>query len=123
MNNYEQEIRYRLLKILSRESKMTQRQMAKEMGVSLGKVNYCLSELSKIGVIKVNRFKSAKNKIPYAYVLTPKGLEERARVTVSFMKRKIAEFEEIERQIRELALEVKDENLEDLPEIETLNLG
>ena len=84
MNNVEQEIRYRLLKILSRESNLSQREMAKKMGISLGKVNYCLSELAKKGLIKVHRFKSAKNKIPYTYILTPRGLEEKAGLTARF---------------------------------------
>ena len=74
-NRYEQEIRYRLLKILSRESNITQRDMAKRMGISLGKVNYCLSELAKKGIIKINRFKSARNKVPYTYIITPRGIE------------------------------------------------
>ena len=88
--------------------------MAKKMGISLGKVNYCLSELAKKGLIKVTRFKSAKNKIPYAYVLTPHGLEEKAKLTVSLLRRKISEYEEIRRQINELALEVDEEKLKDI---------
>ena len=115
MNATEQEIRYRLLKILSQESKLTQREMAKKMGISLGKVNYCLSELAKKGLIKINRFKSAKNKIPYTYVLTPHGIEEKARLTVSFLRRKTREYEEIKRQIRELSAEIEEETLEDIP--------
>jgi EPS-associated MarR family transcriptional regulator len=117
MNNpYEQEIRYRLLKILSQETNLTQREMAKKMGISLGKVNYFLSELAKKGLMKVTRFKSAKNKIPYTYILTPHGLEEKARLTVSFLKRKILEYEEIKRQIRELSREVDKEKLKEIPE-------
>ena len=65
-------------RILSQESNLTQRDMARRAGISLGKVNYCLSELAKKGLIKVIRFKSAKNKIPYTYMLTPGGLEEKA---------------------------------------------
>jgi EPS-associated MarR family transcriptional regulator len=111
-NRYEQEIRYRLLKVLSQESNLSQRDMAKRMGISLGKVNYCLSELAKKGLIKVNRFKSAKNKIPYTYMLTPSGLEEKAKLTVTFLKRKLSEYEEIKRQIRELAGEVGEDRVE-----------
>jgi EPS-associated MarR family transcriptional regulator len=109
MNNpFEQEIRYRLLKILSQQSSLTQRDMAKQMGISLGKVNYCLSELAKRGLIKVHRFKSAKNKIPFTYMLTPHGLEEKARLTANFLRRKMAEYEEIRRQIAELSREVQE---------------
>jgi len=123
MNNYEQEIRYRLLKLLSRNPKVSQREMAREMGISLGKVNYCLSELARKGLIKVNRFKSARNKIPYAYVLTPKGLEEKAKITINFLRRKISEYEAIERQIRELAREVGPDALERLGKTEAVNPG
>ena len=109
MNNpFEHEIRYRLLKILSQQSSLTQRDMAKQMGISLGKVNYCLSELAKRGLIKVHRFKSAKNKIPFTYMLTPHGLEEKARLTANFLRRKMAEYEEIRRQIAELSREVQE---------------
>lgn len=117
-NRYEQEIRYRLLKILIQESNLTQRDMARKMGISLGKVNCALSELAKKGMIKVIRFKSAKNKIPYTYVLTPRGLEEKSRLAVNFLKRKISEYEEIKRQISELAREVEEEELIDIPEYE-----
>lgn len=111
-NRYEQEIRYRLLKVLSQDSNLSQRDMAKRMGISLGKVNYCISELAKKGLIKVNRFKSAKNKIPYTYMLTPSGLEEKGKLTVTFLKRKLSEYEEIKRQIKELAGEVGEDRVE-----------
>jgi len=111
-NRYEQEIRFRLLKVLSQNSNISQRDMAKRMGISLGKVNYCLSELAKKGLIKVNRFKSAKNKIPYSYILTPRGLEEKTKLTAAFLKRKLSEYEEIKRQIKELASEVGEERVE-----------
>ena len=120
MNNpHEQEIRYRLLKILTQESNLTQRDMAKEMGISLGKVNYCLSELAKRGLIEVVRFKSAKNKIPYTYILTPGGLEEKARLTANFLRRKVAEYEEIQRQIMELSREVQEDKQNGISHVET----
>ena len=112
MNNpYEQEIRYNLIKILSQETNLTQRDMARKMGISLGKVNYCISELAKKGFIKIDRFKVSKNKMRYLYILTPKGVEERARLTLSFLKRKISEYDEIKRQIRELEKEVEENGL------------
>jgi len=114
MNNpYEQEIHYRLLKILSKNSNFTQREMAKKMGISLGKVNYCLSELAKKGFIKINRFKYSRNKIRYIYILTPRGLEEKAGLTISFLKRKILDYEEISSQIKDLAREVEEQRLVD----------
>lgn len=109
---YEQEIRYRLLRVLSQDTNLSQRDMAKCIGISLGKINFCLSELAENGMIKVNRFKSAKKKIPYTYMLTPFGLEEKAKLTLTFLKRKLAEYEEIKHQIRELAREVGEEKFE-----------
>ncbi len=100
------EIPYRLLKILESDPNLTQRQMAGEMGLSLGKFNYCLKELIKKGFVKVERFTSSENKAAYMYILTPNGIEEKSRITVSFLKRKMKEFEEIKQQIEELKQEV-----------------
>ena len=111
-HNYEQEIRYRLLKVLSQDPNLGQRDMAKRMGISLGKVNYCVSELASKGWIKITRFKSAKKKIPYTYMLTPKGLEEKGRLTLRFLKRKLSEYKEIKKQIRELHYEVEEDGLD-----------
>jgi len=112
MNNaLDQEIRYCLLKILSENHHLTQREMAEKMGISLGKLNYCVSQLTKKGFIKVNRFKSSTAKKKYIYVLTPHGLEEKAKVTLRFLKRKVSEYEEIQRQIRELVHELGDDQV------------
>ncbi len=116
----DEEIRYRLLKILNEADKISQRDMARQAGVSLGKVNYCLGELATQGFIKVHRFKSAKNKVPYIYALTPKGLGEQARLTLRFLKKKVGEYEEIKSQIRQLASEVPQERLQELVPPEAL---
>ena len=108
---FEQEIHYRLLTLLADEPQLRQLDMAERMGISVGKVNYCLSELAKKGLIKVKRFKSARNKMPYTYKLTPKGIEEKGRMTVRFLKRKLAEYEEIKRQIEDLTEEVNKNGL------------
>jgi len=113
MHNHEQEIHYRLLKMLSKKPNVTQRDMAKRMGISLGKMNYCVTELAAKGWIKIIRLKSARNKTPYTYLLTPKGLEEKARMTLSFLKRKLSEYEEIKKQIRELHYDVEEKVLDD----------
>jgi len=110
--NYHQEIRYRLLKILSQNPDFTQREMAREMGISLGKVNFCLAELAKKGFIRVNRFKDSENKLQYLYRLTPSGIEAKAILTVNFLRQKIVEYNEIKKQIRDLAREA---NVRDLP--------
>ena len=101
----DREIRYRLLKLLSDNPKMTQRDLSAEMGISLGKINFCLSELTRKGLIKINRFKGAKKKTNYLYKLTPYGLEEKARITLSFLRQKQNEYEAIKRQIEELEKE------------------
>lgn len=102
----QQEINYKLLKLLEDRPNLTQRQMAKEMGISLGKFNYCLKELVKEGFVKVDRFTSSDNKAAYMYLLTPRGIEEKARVTHKFLKRKLIEFDDIKKQIEELRQEM-----------------
>jgi EPS-associated MarR family transcriptional regulator len=119
-NDYEQEIRYHLLKILAREPKLGQREMAKRMGISLGKVNFCVSELSAKGWIKITRLKNARKKIPYIYMLTPKGLEEKGKLTVRFLKRKVSEYEEIKRQIKDIAKEAENDETINLSNTDTL---
>ena len=115
MNNKdENEIRYRIFKILSRNSNLTQRQMAREINLSLGKLNYCLTELVKKGFIKVKRFTSSRNKVVYMYILTPRGIDEKARTTVKFLLRKKKEYEQIQQQIEEIILEMEGSDLEKL---------
>ena len=106
--NDDHEIRYRLFKLLGDDPNLTQRQMAENMGISLGKFNYCLNELVKKGFVKINRFKSSQNKAAYMYILTPRGLEEKTKITVRFLKRKIQEFEKIKQQIKEISREIDD---------------
>ena len=115
---YEQEIRYRLLNLLTDEPQLRQVDMARKMGISVGKINFCIAELAKKGLIKVKRFKSAKNKVPYTYILTLRGIEEKGRITVRFLKRKLAEYEEIKRQISLLTKEVEENGLQGLVEKE-----
>ena len=100
------EIKYRLIKILESNPKLTQRQMAEEMGVSLGKFNYCLKELVKSGLVKVERFKTSSNKVAYLYLLTPKGINEKARITTRFLERKLDEYERIKQEISVLREEI-----------------
>ena len=103
------EINYKLLKLLDSNPNLTQRQMAEEMGLSLGKFNYCLKELVKKGIVKIERFKSSDNKAGYMYLLTPRGIDEKARVTTSFLQRKLQEFEDIKSQIIELNEELNEQ--------------
>ena len=113
-SDFEKEVRYRLLKVLSQDPNLSQRDMATRMGISLGKVNYCLSEFVKKGIVKINRFKDNRNKFKYIYTLTPKGIEARANITIDFLKSKLSEYDEIKKQILELTQEVEDETLADI---------
>ena len=94
-----------LLRKLESNPEYTQRELSKEMGVSLGKVNYCIRKLTEKGLIKITNFKQNPNKMGYAYILTPKGIEEKARLTILFLKRKIIEYEILKQEINELKLE------------------
>ena len=100
---------YQVLKILEQNPQISQRELAREMGVSLGKVNYCLKELMKKGLVKANNFKNSSNKIAYFYVLTPRGIEAKAKISVKFLQRKMAEYESLKAEIEELKLELGNE--------------
>lgn len=104
------EIKYRLLKLLEQDPELSQRAISTEMGISLGKVNYCLHALIDKGAIKARNFYRNNNKKAYAYYLTPKGLEEKTRVTVKFLQSKIAEYENLKLEIDEIRKEAKRKN-------------
>jgi EPS-associated MarR family transcriptional regulator len=99
--------RYRLLKLLKANPELSQRQLAGELGVSVGKINFCLNALLDKGLLKVRNFRDNRNKLVYAYYLTPKGAQEKVRATVGFLKRKLVEYEGLEREIEELKREVR----------------
>jgi EPS-associated MarR family transcriptional regulator len=101
--------RYRLLKLLENNPNMNQRELAQAMGVSLGKINYCLKALMEKGHVKFKNFHRNEDKRAYAYLLTPKGIQEKARVTVAFLQRKLVEYETIQVEIEELRREVEKE--------------
>lgn len=96
------EYRYRILKLLEEKPDASQREIARVLGVSLGRVNFCLQALVEKGLLKVNNFKANPNKKKYLYFLTPKGMEEKSQVTVRFLKRKLDEYEAIKAEIEEL---------------------
>ena len=103
MNN--QDIRLDLLRKLELNPQFTQRELSKEMGVSLGKVNYCMKKLTEKGLIKLTNFKQNSNKMGYVYLLTSSGIEEKSRLTFSFLNRKLIEYETLIKEINELKLE------------------
>lgn len=98
--------RYRLLKLLQDNPELSQRQIAEVLGVSVGKTNHCLRALLDKGLLKVRNFRDNQNKLAYAYYLTPKGAQEKVRATAGFLKRKLEEYQGLEREIEELRREV-----------------
>ena len=106
-----EEIRYKLLKILSENPDVSQRELAEVLGVSLGKTNYCLTALKEKGWIKAKNFKNSTSKRGYLYILTPKGIEEKAKVTARFFKWKMEEYELLKKEIEMLRQEVVAESV------------
>ena len=100
--------RYRLLRLLTEHPNHSQRELASELGLSLGKTNYCLRALIERGWVKVQNFRNSQNKLAYAYVLTPTGLREKLRLTRAFLQRKEAEFEQLRHTIAALKSELVD---------------
>ncbi len=93
---------YQVLRILEQNPRISQRELASELGVSLGKVNYCLRALVDKGLLKVNNFKNSANKRAYFYVLTPRGMEAKATISVRCLQRKLAEYEALREEIEVL---------------------
>lgn len=108
------EMKYRLLKLLQQDPNLSQRAIAKEMGISLGKVNYCLHALIDKGIIKAKNFYKNKKKSAYAYYLTPKGLDVKARVTLQFLQIKLDEHERLKIEIEEVRKEAAKLNDQDI---------
>ena len=96
---------YGLLKTLENNPSLSQRDLAKRLGISLGKVNFCINALVEKGCLKVNNFRNSDNKLAYAYLLTPKGVEQKARMTVEFLQIKVQEYERLRAEIEELQRE------------------
>jgi EPS-associated MarR family transcriptional regulator len=91
---------FEVLRKIEKVEKVSQRELAQELGFSLGKLNYCLKFLRKKGLIKLKNFQKQPNKIKYLkYVITPKGISERTKLTLNFMKRKMKEFDELKKEL------------------------
>ena len=102
------EVRYRLLKYLADHPEASQRELARELGVSLGKVNYCLRALMEKGWVKARNFRNSQHKSGYLYILTPNGLEEKVNVTSAFLRRKLDEYDLLTKEIERLTREVSE---------------
>lgn len=105
------EYRYKILKLLEAKPEISQRELAKNLGVSLGKANFCLNALIEKGLLKTTNFRNSQNKLAYMYLLTPIGIEEKAKITLRFLKAKMHEYEMLQEEINLLKLETKTDPL------------
>ena len=99
------EMRYKLMRLVEANPEISQRKAARELGISLGKINYCLGALIQKGWIKATRFKNSQNKAAYMYLLTPRGLEEKATLTLEFLRIKMREYESLRTEIEQIRRE------------------
>ena len=104
------ETHFRLLRLLEAKPDLSQRDLSRELGTSLGKVNYCLNALVDKGLIKVRNFRNNDNKLSYAYLLTPRGIKSKATITAQFLQRKMAEYASLKTEIAQLQREVVEIN-------------
>ncbi len=105
------EYRYKILKLVEAKPAISQRELAVELGISLGKANFCLKALIEVGLLKATNFRNSKNKLAYMYLLTPTGVEEKAKITLRFLKNKMQEYESLRLEINLLNQEIKAENI------------
>ena len=100
MKSFKNDDHFEVLRKIDKGSKVSQRKMAEDLGFSLGKLNYCLKALQNKGLVKIKNFQKKKDKISYIqYVITPKGIAERTKLTVNFMKRKMEEYDELKEEL------------------------
>ena len=104
------QLRLKILRLIDSDPSMSQRQIADELGVSLGGVNYCLKALAEIGWIKVGNFAKSNHKLGYVYLLTPRGIREKTNITASFLAKKRGEYEALRQEIARLEVELTDES-------------
>ena len=100
---------FAVLRKIERKPESSQRKLAEELGFSLGKLNYCLKALKEKGMVKINNFSNSKKKLNYIYILTPKGIQEKTRLTINFMKQKMNEYEDLKKELNKTK---KNENTE-----------
>ena len=103
------EYRYKILKLVASKPEITQRELARELGVSLGKTNFCIKALIEKGLLKATNFRNNQHKLAYMYLLTPKGIEEKSSIAVRFLKSKMLEYEQLQAEISQLLQETKKE--------------
>lgn len=101
----QEDINFRVMRLLQENPDLTQRELAEKLGVSVGGLNFCLKALMEKGLVKMQNFTTSKNKFGYVYVLTPRGIAEKAKLTTSFLKRKMAEYDALKEEIETLKRE------------------
>lgn len=101
------EMHYKLLRLIEANPEMSQRDAARELGISLGKVNYCLQALMRKGLVKAANFKNSQNKAAYIYLLTQRGLKQKTSLTMHFLQIKMQEYERLRAEIKQMQLEAK----------------
>ena len=111
MSQIDQEIHLKLLRRLEANPQVSQRELAEHLGVILGKANYCLQALVERGLVKARNFKNSENKRAYLYLLTPKGLRAKAKISVRFLQLKIEELEALYAEIEELRIELENDRI------------
>lgn len=102
-----EEVRYKLMRLLEANPKISQRDAARELDISLGKVNYCVQALIRKGWVKATRFKNSQNKAAYMYLLTPRGIEEKASLTVEFLRIRMREYEVLRTEIEQMQRDIR----------------
>ena len=105
-SSLQEETRFRVMRVLQKQPDITQRELAEQLGISVGGINYCLKALSDKGLVKMVNFANSKNKFGYIYVLTPVGLAEKASLTSRFLKRKMQEYDALKAEIETLESEM-----------------
>jgi EPS-associated MarR family transcriptional regulator len=101
-----EDLRFQVLRLLERQPELSQREIARELGIALGRVNFVLNALIDKGLVKAHNFRTARNKLRYAYLLTPQGLADRSRLTAGFLLRKLAEYDALTAEIEALRREL-----------------
>lgn len=101
------EIHYKVIRLVESNPQMSQRQLASELGVSVGKANYCLRALVRSGLIKVQNFRNSSNKAAYMYLVTPRGIREKARLAVRFLGEKVREYELLRAEIEQIRVDAE----------------
>ena len=103
---FQEEIQFEVLRRLHQTPQVSQRALAKDLGVGLGTINFCFQALVEKGLVKMQNFSQSKNKLRYAYLLTPAGMAEKSKLTAEFLKRKVAEYETLQAEIKALKAEM-----------------